>query len=783
MVLPRALPPAHGARPGRPGRRRSRRGRLAAGTLCAALVGTLAAVGAPSGTGPAYAAAAEDPAEPLSVTIDSLTPGELPRSGPIEVTGTVTNVDDQTWTTVNLYPFLGDAALTTPAELSRARDTPVRDFVGARVTDPGPYATIETLEPGESADYSFTVARSRLDVDERGVYWFGVHALGQDAAGRDLNADGRARTFLPWVGAEERSLPVSVVVPLRRRVLHEADGRVAGLESWSRALDADGPLTRLVEFGAGADGAPLTWLVDPAVTDAAGRLAAGNPARSIEPTIDPRDPDAPDPDGTDGTDPSGSSSPSGPAEDGSTDPSAPADPDFPETTGTVPERLGDDAVDGLDAEQAALARSAGDWLDDLAAAVGSGSQVLALPYGDLDVAAASRLAPELYRSARRRSGSELEGVELSTSPALASPLGFLPVEALAEAREDETILLTDRMLGGQRADDPLPSVVSIEGRDVVLSSSGAVDGGPGPGERLSSLALRQRILSEAAVRLLDTGQRSPLVLTLPLGWVPDGDPADFFEGLGTSWVDLDTVAEATADRRARRVDSDELTYPDSQLEAELGAADLAAVTELVAAGQHLQDLLTFNDRVASVVSAQAYPTASYLTRPVRAAALRSAQAATDDVRDLLGAVEVSAPPGVTLSSASGRLPATITNTLDQTVTVRLDARSDQPMTLRVPESIEVPPESSTTVLLNATTEQQGVHNVTLVLTDVNDVPLGDVDVVPIRAAQVSRVIWLIMGAGAALLLGAIVVRLVRRVRAARAEHPDEHPSDLTQEQA
>lgn len=156
------------------------------------------------------------------------------------------------------------------------------------------------------------------------------------------------------------------------------------------------------------------------------------------------------------------------------------------------------------------------------------------------------------------------------------------------------------------------------------------------------------------------------------------------------------------------------------------------------------------------------------------------------MRDLLGAVEVSAPPGVTLSSASGRLPATITNTLDQTVTVRLDARSDQPMTLRVPESIEVPPESSTTVLLNATTEQQGVHNVTLVLTDVNDVPLGDVDVVPIRAAQVSRVIWLIMGAGAALLLGAIVVRLVRRVRAARAEHPDDpegHPSDLTQEQA
>ncbi len=754
-----------------------------AGGVAGIVVAMSAVGGLVTPTGAAYAAAAEDDQEPLRVTIESLSPGELPRSGPIEVSGTVTNVDDETWTTVNLYPFLGDTALTTPADLSQARRTPVRDFVGARVTDPGPYATIETLEPGESADYSFTVARSRLDVDERGVYWFGVHALGQDAAGRDLNADGRARTFLPWVGGEERSLPVSVVLPLRKRVLHDAQGRVAGLASWARTLAPGGTLAELVDLGASADDASLTWLVDPAVVDAAGRLAAGNPPRSIEPTIDPADPEAPDGDQASGA----SGSPGSDASSGAPGTGAPSEdaedprPPEPGPTGssTVPPRLDEDALSELDPAAEQLARDAADWLDALAAAVGPGSQVLALPYGDLDVAAAARLSPELYRSARRRAGSELEGVELSTSPALSSPLGFLPPETLAEARADETILLTDRMLDGQQAVDPLPTVVSVANRTVVLSSSGAVDGGPGPGERLSTLALRQRALSEAAVRLLDTGRRSPLVLTLPLGWVPDGDGTAFFEGLGTSWVDLDTIAEATAGRRPQPVDPGELSYPDSQLEAELGPVDLAAVTELVEAGQHLQDLLTFNDRVGSVVSATAYPTASFLTRPARAAALRSAAAATEDVRDLLGAVEVSAPPGVTLSSASGRLPATITNNLDQTVTVRLDARSDQPMTLRVPESIEIGAESSTTVLLNATTEQQGVHNVTLVLTDVNDVPLGDVDVVPIRAAQVSRVIWLIMGAGAALLLGAIVVRLVRRVRAARAEHSP----DVTQEQA
>ncbi len=44
----------------------------------------------------------------------------------------------------------------------------------------------------------------------------------------------------------------------------------------------------------------------------------------------------------------------------------------------------------------------------------------------------------------------------------------------------------------------------------------------------------------------------------------------------------------------------------------------------------------------------------------------------------LGSIEVDAPRAVTLSSSSGRFAATITNRLDQPVTVRLsrgDARS------------------------------------------------------------------------------------------------------------
>jgi hypothetical protein len=66
-----------------------------------------------------------------------------------------------------------------------------------------------------------------------------------------------------------------------------------------------------------------------------------------------------------------------------------------------------------------------------------------------------------------------------------------------------------------------------------------------------------------------------------------------------------------------------------------------------------------------------------------------------------------------------------------------------------------------------------VHNVTLQLVDSEGAHIGSSAQVPIRAAQVSKIIWLFLGIGGALLFGAIVVRLVRRVRAARtAGEPD-----------
>jgi len=144
----------------------------------------------PLGTGPAYAL--EEGVDPLEVNISSLSPGVLPQRGPIRIAGTVTNRDEVTWTTINLYSFVSSTPMTTAEELAAAGELPEESTVGERVADPESSDTIAEIAPGDTIPFSFSVPRAQIPVSEPGVYWFGVQALGQGDAGRDLVADVRA---------------------------------------------------------------------------------------------------------------------------------------------------------------------------------------------------------------------------------------------------------------------------------------------------------------------------------------------------------------------------------------------------------------------------------------------------------------------------------------------------------------------------------------------------------------------------------------------------------------
>ena len=136
---------------------------------------------------------------PLLVTIDSMTPSALPEQGPIQIQGTVTNQDDVAWEAINLYPFISSAPMTTRLELAEASELPAEEFVGVRITDVDD--KVELLEPGASQAFSISVPRSLITPEitgDPGVYWFGVHALGESVnAPREPDAARRSPTVAP----------------------------------------------------------------------------------------------------------------------------------------------------------------------------------------------------------------------------------------------------------------------------------------------------------------------------------------------------------------------------------------------------------------------------------------------------------------------------------------------------------------------------------------------------------------------------------------------------------
>jgi hypothetical protein len=256
--------------------------------------------------------------------------------------------------------------------------------------------------------------------------------------------------------------------------------------------------------------------------------------------------------------------------------------------------------------------------------------------------------------------------------------------------------------------------------------------------------------------------------------------------------------DAVSARPAESLTAADLAYTDEDEEAELDATSFSTAQGLLADGDLMAGVLTRQSTLQGQLRDEALTTLSSGHREQPGRAIDSAADAGAFLRDQLGSIRVEAPPSVTLSSETGSLGATVVNELDQAVTVQVQARSDGSLELQEQDAMRLAPESRTRILLKITARRLGIHDVRLVVTDQDGNPLGSSDELPVRAAQVSELIWYAIAAGAALLFGAIGVRLVRRVRKARADGrsadeaeetdevteptrtaPSEHPSGAT----
>ena len=701
---------------------------------------------------PARADADDEPADPLAITISDIDSVTINGSGPISVSGTITNNDDQTWSDISIYPFLGATPVTTEADLAEEAALPEDSYLGDRVVEKDDYAKVAQLQPSETTSWSLSIPRNylRARTSGAGVYWFGVHALGADDAGRDGNADGRARTFLPLLPAQSKKARkqlsrhperVAVVLPVRRRVTHQPDGRIANVAGWTRDLADDGRLGRLVTFG--ETSTDITWLLDPAVLDAVRRLAAGNPVRNLGPT------DGKDDDGNTSSGASGTTSPGSDASAGS-EPTAPE-----ESAGAEDGKAQSPTEKAARAQSAAAAEAAQHWLDRLQDAL-TGHEVLALPYADPDLPAVAASDPELYDAARERAKTVLDALGIRASPAVAPPSGYLNEKALGLLDDHPVTLVSDRMIKGTD-----PALADVAGHELVTTSADAASGGPSP-RPTSVIGLRQRIASQAALRL---HEKRPLVVVLPDSWVPDSDGPAFFQALeSTSWLKLSTVADAVSGQTSVTVSTDRLVYPDSETAAQLSPSVFTSVDDLIRDGRTLQRVLLRNDQVADEVLAEALTATSYAARGTQSDA---AYRATSRIDADLAEIRVEVPPRVALSGTHGRFSVTVDNGLTEPITVRIKPLTDAGLTISIPDALQVPAKGRSTQLLSANATRSGAHSVQIVLTDSSGRRVGESADIPLRTGQVSTIIWWFVTVGCALLFGAIALRLFRRIRAAR----------------
>jgi len=743
-----------------------------AGMLCAG------ALTAPARAGVTRA----EPDTPLEVSLATLAPATIPRHGRVTLTGRVTNRSLETWTDLKVYLVTSAAPIRSRGELADAAATQPDAPIGSRQTSPGLYEDVGDLAPGESIGYRLSVPRKDLGISGApGVYWVGVHVLGADRLGRDAVADGRARTFMPLLPAGRTHSPqtrLALLMPVQQRVRRGAHGRLIDPATWHRLLGSNGRLNRLLRLSSRA-AVPVTWVVDPALLDAVQSISQGNP-----PFDPPPDPGADVPSGSPSASPSAtaSSSSSGATPSPSSSPSGGASPDSGgQATGTQP---GGDA---------GVARA---WLAQFRR-LATDLTVATVPYGDLDVASVLTSGQrDLYAKGAALSRSSMTRYGVAEAvPVVDPPNGYLPAEALRRIAPTTPVVLSDAALPEAKA----PVVVRDGRAPVVLTDTAAGAGGPGPTPKYSALAIRQRVLSAAALHAMSADRDQPLVVSTPTHWNPGADwsTSAFFAGLDQPWlrfVDLPSTVSgsgrptgapakaATGPPTGETSDPGPVAYPRSARSAELPSANLVATELLQRTGRVFARLVghgsSQESSLAETISRVAMLASSTTARTDAVARRVLAEDALGHVRARLGRVQVEGPPFVMMSGESGPIQVTLVNDLPQKVTVGLRA-STPGSRLKIDhvDPVTLGPGRRTSVRLQAHSTDIGVHAVTLRATDASGVPLGSSARFSVRTSHVSTVIWLVMAAGGLVLLLAIVARVVRRIRRRKASHGPMLPRD------
>ncbi|SNQ51440.1 conserved exported hypothetical protein [Frankia canadensis] len=440
------------------------------------------------------------------------------------------------------------------------------------------------------------------------------------------------------------------------------------------------------------------------------------------------------------------------------------------------------------------------FLSGLVDFAGAGGTIIPLPYGDADVTAlvhAQKLDTVKYAV---NTGEVVLAELLNRAPRLSGTVSY-PADGLADTTTVDvlrqlkvgTVLLDDRLLPASNGIPYTPSAavdlatsagpiraLATDHRLADLATaptSGA--GSPGAG------ALLARFQAELGMITAERGQARPQVLALPRNWAPSGDWAqrvlaavDSDYSVSVPLADLTAAGQASAPRGG-------LVYPADARARELPASYLDAVANVQEEAQALGPVLCppgpSNDdcrqqKVKPMTNALVTATSVWWRGDRMVDGVSLSHQVDGDVSGIRNGIRVVASRSVKLTSRHGRVPITLENDTQYTVTVVLDFSSTNRSRLRsaARETRMLQPGQKAQIEIEVDAEKPGTFPLEIRRLNLDGQPLSTdpPKLVLVRSTVYGAIATGITIVAVSLLGLAVVLRLARRLRAGTRRQPD-----------
>ncbi len=644
----------------------------------------------------------------IRITVTELAPVALTAQSTLVIAARVVNASTQTLVDVGARLRVGVFPLITRSEVADFSRSAGLAEVGtvpvASLVDVTP-----ELAPGQTADLRIEVPEADLGL----LGGFGVHPLTlelrvAETAGVRRTA-GSARTLVVrQVGDFSPSVRVAWIWPLVGTPGRAPNGVLpaGAATSLAKAVAPDGRLGRLLRAGVGR---PVTWLVDGALLSDVHSLATGN--------------------------------------------------------GLAPDQQPDPA--------------AGTWLQSLAVERGRpGTDLSALPFADPDLVASQRAGLLNLATAQAKgvdTTSMLLGAPVPPSPRW--PGGGMINRAtlsqvdLAGARRvlissDDLAPQTD-LAATPDAFTQLPAFPNVTAVTVDAGLSAILAAGP---NKLGGTVLaRQRLLAEAAMIAAERPSDPRSVIGAPpRRWKAPADWAAAVADLTAPWiapVTVDQLAREPGDSPPRILGP----YPPAARAAEVSQRQLRTVATDVQRLKQFAPAVADPEAFLAGYSSSVLSTQSTAWRSKGRAGRAYTSVLTKDVTDTVTSVRLLERGQVTLSSRAGIIPLAVENGLDQDVQIRVKLVSSPSVRLRSPPSalVTVPAGRTASVDVPAVATADATFPVVATLITDQGGALGEPVTFTVRATGYGQVARVVVGGALVLLAFAVVLRVARRIRAAR----------------